>query len=199
MKLSRIAVLSLAFVLVACQKPPQVELDAAKQAVQAVRDAEAQKYAADQLAGVESAIQAAEAEIATQNEKFALFRNYDNAKKMLAEVGTKADAAKAAAVAGKEQARSEAEAALTAAKTAVDGVRVALDELGGCKRKPKGFKEDLEALRGQVDGLSAQVAPIESAYASEDYKGAKSQAESLSSQVGTLAADIAAAKEKIKC
>lgn len=199
MKLSRIAVLALAFLFVACQKPPQLELDAAKQALDGVKAAEAQKYAADQLAGVESAFQAAEAEIATQNEKFALFRNYDNAKKLLAEVGTKAEAARAAAVEGKEQARAAAQAALDGAKAALAAATTQLAELGACPRKPKGFKEDLEALQGQLDGFTAQAGSLDSSFASEDFKGTVTQAESLTQQIQTLAADLTAAKEKIRC
>ena len=62
-----------------------------------------------------------------------------------------------------------------------------------------GFKKDLEMMKGNLDGLAAQVTGIESAFAGEDFFGAKAQAESLKAQVDTLKTDMDGAKAKIKC
>ena len=74
-----------------------------------------------------------------------------------------------------------------------------MTELAACRRQPKDFKKDMEAMKGTLDGLAAQTAGIDSAIAAEDYFGAKSQADSLKGSADALVADMAAAKEKIRC
>ncbi|MEO8196982.1 MAG: hypothetical protein ABI689_09695, partial [Thermoanaerobaculia bacterium] len=60
-------------------------------------------------------------------------------------------------------------------------------------------KKDMELMKGNYDGLAAQVAGIESAIASEDFLGAKAQADSLKASTDTLVTDLQGAKVKIKC
>lgn len=194
-----VALLSTALLLGGCQKPPQVELDAATAALSDAQTAQAGTYAADALAAAQDALNQAKQEIETQGGKFALFRSYKNATTMLADAKAKAEAAKSAAVAGKEAAKNAAQAAIDAAKTAVTGVTTAWTELEACPRKPKGWAADAQVLKGQIDGLTAGVTGLDSAFGSEDYFGAKSQAENLSSQAAALVTEIGNAKTKIKC
>jgi chromosome segregation ATPase len=182
-----------------CAKPPQAELDASKAALADAEKSEAAKYAAEAWDKAQQAQNAVNAEIEAQNNKFALFRSYTKAKELTATATQAANDAKAAAIAGKEAAKAAAQAAIDAAKAAITGAQDQLKALDACKRKPKDFKKDLEAMKGNLDGLAAQVAGIESAFTSEDYMGAKSQAESLKGQVDTLATDMTNAKAKIKC
>jgi hypothetical protein len=194
-----VALLATALLAVGCAKPPQQELDAAKAALSDAEAAQAQSYAGSELAAARDALNAAQAEIDAQNAKFALFRSYKSASTMLADASTKATAAKDAAVAGKAKAKQEAEAAVQTAKDAVAQAQAKLTELEGCRRRPKGFAEDLATLKGQVDALAASAAGLDSQLTSEDYLGAKSAAESLTSQAQTLVADLDAAKTKIRC
>ena len=55
-----------------------------------------------------------------------------------------------------------------------------MTELAACRRQPKDFSKDMEAMKGTLDGYMAQVAGIEGAIASEDFLGAKSQADNRS-------------------
>ena len=89
--------------------------------------------------------------------------------------------------------------AFAAAKTALDAASTAMADLGKCRRQPKDFKKDMEMMKGNYDGLAAQVGGIESAIASEDYLGAKAQGDSLKSSVDMLVSDLQGAKVKIKC
>ena len=182
-----------------CAKPPQQEIDAAKAAVSAAESAEAPKYAADAWNKAQQAMNAVNAEIEAQANKFALFRSYTKAKELVAAASQAANEAKDAAVAGKEAAKNAANEALAAAKASVDMANTTMTELAACRRQPKDFKKDMEAMKGSLDGLVAQVAGIESAIASEDFFGAKSQADSLKGSVDTLVADMQGAKAKIKC
>lgn len=196
-KLALTAVLVLT--LSACAKPPQMELDAAKADLTAAEQAEAAKYASAELDAAKQALDAANAEIEAQKAKFALTRSYEQAKQMLADATAKSKAAAAAAVAGKEAAKAAAQAGLDAVNAALASTETLMAELEACPRKPKGFSTDMEALKANYDGLKAGVDPISSQIGSEDFLGAKSAADTLKAQIDTLAADLAGAKEKIKC
>lgn len=70
------------YMFTGCVKAPDQELAAAKAAVQAAQDAEADKYCANNFKNVKKAMDAAEAEIARQQSKF-MGRKYTIAKKYL--------------------------------------------------------------------------------------------------------------------
>lgn len=198
-KLAVLGVAALTMVLATgCAKPPQVEIDAAK-AKLAAAEAEASRYATDAYNAAQQKMNEVNAEVEAQANKFALFRSYTKTKELVAAADTAAQQASDAAVAGKEAARTAAADGLTAAKASLDQAATLMTELAACRRQPKDFKKDLEALRGTLDGYTAQVAGIEAAVAAEDFLGAKAQAESLKAQADTLVTDLQGAKEKIKC
>ena len=193
-----VAVLTLA-VAAGCAKPPQQEIDALKAAMTAAEQAEAPKYAADAWNSAQQAMNAVNAEVEAQANKFALFRSYTKTKELIAAANQSAEAAQQAGRAGKEAAMNAANDALAAARTSLESATTLMAELGACRRKPKDFKKDMEMMQATLDGYAAQVVGIESAIASEDYFGARSQAESLQASVDTLVSDMQGAKEKIKC
>ena len=142
---------------------------------------------------------AVNAEVEAQANKFALFRCYTKTKELIAAASSAAQSTQDAAGAGKEAAMNAANEALAAAQAAVDAANMAMEDLAKCRRQPKDFKKDMEAMRGMLDGYMAQMAGVESAIASQDYFGAHSQAESLKASVDSLTADLASAKERIRC
>jgi len=198
MRLALITLLAAGF-LAACQKPPQELIDGSNQALSAAESADAATYASAELEAAQAARRAADEELAVQNDKLGLFRSYEDAQKLLTEAKTKADAARDAAVAGKDKAKGEAEAALTAVQAMLDQASELLTTLGQCPRKPKGFAADLEMLGGRLDGLKAQTEGIATAIAGEQYFNAKTSAEELQGQVDPLLVDLQSAKEKIRC
>ena len=196
----RLLVLTLPLVLVAgCAKPPQVELDKAKATLNTAGEAEAATYAPQEWQAAQDAMNAVNAEMEVQANKFALFRSYKKTKELITAAETAATQAEQAGRAGKEKARQEAQAALDAVRTALTDAQNMLAELDKCKRKPKGFKQDMELLQGNLDGLNASLPEVESAMTSEEFLTAKSLAEQLKQRIDTFAADIAAAKTKINC
>lgn len=197
MALLGVAVLALTLAT-GCAKPPQVEIDGVKSALAGV-EADASRYAADAWNSAQQAVNAVNAEVEAQANKFALFRSYTKTKELIAAADQSINAARDAAATAKEAAKTAANDTLAAAKTALETADAAMADLAKCRRQPKDFKKDMELMKGNYDGLAAQVAGIESAIASEDYLGAKQQADSLKASVDTLVADLASAKEKIRC
>lgn len=191
--------ISAALVLAGCAKPPTQDLDAAKNALNAAQKADASVYAESQLAEAKQAVDAADAEVSAQQGKFALTRNYDKAKQLIADASTKAKAAESAAVQGKEEAKKAADDALAAVTTAMTGVDGMMEHLRNCPKKPKGFDADMTAMQGQVDALRSEVAPIQQAITDGDFKGGVSRADALQQQITTLTTDLQGAMDKIKC
>lgn len=192
-------VLTMTVLAVGCAKPPQQELDAAKAAVAAAEQAEASKYAPDAWDKAQQSMNAVNAELEAQNAKFALFRSYTKAKQLIADATNAANAAKDAAVAGKEKAKNDAQAAIDAVKTSLEKAKQYISDLERCRRKPKDLRKDLEVMKGNMDGYNSQVTEIEGAFGREDYLGAKSQADSLKGQVDTMVTDLENAKKKLRC
>ncbi len=71
-----------------CAKAPNAELEAAKAAIEAAKNAEADKYMANNYKNLLKALETSEAEIATQNQKVFFGRSYKNAKTMLSKMTT---------------------------------------------------------------------------------------------------------------
>ena len=69
--------------LVGCAKPPQELVNSVQTAIDGVKQAGAEMYAPDALAKVTDLFSQAQAEIETQNGKFALFRSYKKAEEVL--------------------------------------------------------------------------------------------------------------------
>lgn len=193
------ALLAVGLLSTGCQKPPTEELAGAQQALSAIDEAVTKEYAAAEFDEAAAALDAANAEIEAQGERFALVRSYDHAKELLAQAVEKADAAHEAATAAKAEAKAVAEAAVADLRTALEGATADLTALGECRRKPKGFAADLEVLTGRLEALGGEVAPIEEALAAEAFGDASAATATLSESVTALGADLHSAREKLGC
>jgi SWI/SNF-related matrix-associated actin-dependent regulator 1 of chromatin subfamily A len=197
--LELVALLALIAVVSACSKPPQAQIDAATAALDQAVAADAAEYAPEALAKARASVDAMNAELTAQNEKFALLRSYDSATTLAATAAQAAEEANAAVAIAKQQAEDAAVDSLSAATLSIDTARPLLDTLADCRRKPKGFAADLEAMRGSLEGLAALVPAIEADLAAENFSSAQAQADSLDEQAESLVADLEAAKVKIGC
>lgn len=196
-KLTIIVLLTLG--LVACQEPPTAQLTIAEQALASADQADAATYASAELTAASDALATAKSAVEAQNEKFAPFRDYEEATRQITEAQTKADHAKMAAIAGKEEARTEAEASLAAAEAAVDEAEALVAELTACTPYPKGFAADLALTQGRVDGLGPGTQSIQNAVRTESYSSARSEAEAFIQQVRPLIEDMNSVKSKLRC
>jgi hypothetical protein len=160
-----------AFVFTGCQKPPEQEQGVAQQALEAAKQAEAEKYAQTELSAVQATLDQAKSEIETQKAKW--FPKYEKAKELLAQAKTQADQAKEAAIANKEKAKNEATQAINDAKAALTAAKEAL---GKAPKGGKGTKVDIEQFTKDLDGYNTSITEAESMMQKEDFFGARDKA-----------------------
>lgn len=182
-----------------CAKPPDAEVEAARQALASADTAQASTWAPEAHQEAQAAMDAVQTEINAQAEKFALSRSYDEAKRLVAEAQAKAEAAQQAAIEGKDAARNAAQEALASGRATLDQAAALLTEVEACKRRPKGFETDLAALRATLEGLEAQHAEAQAAFDGGDYQQAQAGAEAVQYAAGTLVTDLENAKTKLRC
>jgi hypothetical protein len=185
------AVLVMALVtVVACGKPPQQEIDAAKAALDAAKSAQADKWASTDYQTAESSLSAAQAEVDAQAQKW--FKNYDKAKELMNTAKADAEKAAAAAVSNKETAKNEATTAIADATTALEAAKTALTGAP----KGKDTKADLELFKQDLEGLAATLTEAQTAMGTEDYMGAKDKANSIKEKATSISDQIAQAAAK---
>ncbi len=178
-------------VVAGCAKPPQADVDSAKQAVEAARAAQASEYAPESFRSAEDAQAQLDTELKAQEEKFALFRSYKKAAELAGAAKAAAEKAATDAAAGKEQAKGEAEALITEAKAARDEARAMLEKAP----KGKGTAADLEALKADLTSVDTTIADAEAAFSAERYLEAKSKAEAAKSSAANVKAAVEQAME----
>lgn len=179
------------FVLAGCGTQPTQDIQAAKSAVDAVAADGGEKFAAAEMKGLTGSLGAAMEEVKTQDGKF--FKNYDKAKEILVKVKSDADALKVGLAAKKEQAKNEAAAGLAAAGEAVKVAKAAL----GKAPKGKGAAADIEAMKGDIQGLEAALAEVQPLIDAQDYNVARDKAASVKSKADEVSAAVTAAVEKM--
>jgi hypothetical protein len=178
-------------VLAGCSSQPAQEIEGAKAAVDAVAAEGGEKFAGPEMKNLNGALSAAMEEVKAQDGKF--FKSYDKAKDMLVKAKADADALKAGLPAKKEQAKTEATAGLAAASDAVSSAKAALAKAP----KGKGAAADIEALKGDVQGLDAALAEAKPLIEAQDYSAAKDKAASIKAKADEVSAAVTAAIEKV--
>lgn len=177
--------------LAGCGSQPAQEMQSAKAAVDAVVADGGEKFAPAETKGVSDALNAAMEEVKTQDGKF--FKNYDKAKELLAKAKGDAETLKTGLAAKKEQAKSEATANLAAAGDAVKAAKAALAKAP----KGKGAAADIEAMKGDLQGLEAALAEVQPLIAGQDYAAARDKAAGIKSKADEVSTAVAAAMEKM--
>lgn len=175
-----------------CAKPPTEELAATKAAIEAAVTAEAPVYGPQELAAVKDQLGAAEKEIKVQEEKF--FKNFDQAKAMLAKAKADADTLKAAIPARKEAAKKAAGEAEAAATAAIADAKALL----ATAPKGKGTRADIEALQADLKGVEDSMAEIKPLMDKEDFFGAADKAKAITARAQAVSEQVKAAIEKAK-
>lgn len=180
-----------ALMLVGCGSQPAQEIQAAKTAVDAVAAEGGEKFAPAETKGVSDALNAAMEEVKAQDGKF--FKNYDKAKELLVKAKGDAETLKSGLAAKKEQAKTEATANLAAAGDAVKAAKAALAKAP----KGKGAAADIEAMKGDLQGLEAALAEVQPLIDSQDYAAARDKAASVKTKADEVSAAVASAMEKM--
>ncbi len=184
---------AIAVLFSACAKPPEMEMKEATAALEDVRNAvQADKWAPTEYAALKSSIDAAQAEIDAQGQKFALTRNYDKAKQMLVDAKAQADKLRIQAIANKEAAKQEASTRLQEATAAIAAARDALTKAP----KTKDTRADIQLFTSDIDGLDASIGEVNNMISSEDYKGAAAKAAAITQSANDISSKLMEAAEK---
>jgi hypothetical protein len=167
-----------AFLFLGCAKAPQQEIAAAKASVEAAQAMKADVFAVDQYAAAKGFLDAAMAEVNTQNAKSPISRNYDKSIKMLKETVAAADAAKNAVAANKAKMIADVKASLAAAQASAADVKKAID---GVSKKNK----DAADLGAKLD---AAMVALPKDITDDNVLGAQETVKSVGSQIDSIKA-----------
>ena len=186
-----VLVLAIAVVLTGCKQPTQL-IDDAKAAIEDVKKAGADKYAADDLQKLNTDLTAALDEVNAQDKKF--LKKFGTAKEMLTKLKADVDALKAALPAKIEAAKNAAIQLQSEAKAAIDEATAMLAKAP----KGKGTAKDIEAMKAELTGAETAFAEIQTALDAQDYIGAADKAKSIKEKAAAVTSQVQAAIEKKK-
>jgi hypothetical protein len=184
----------LMFILAGCAKQPTEDINTAQKAVEAARAAGGEKYIPEDSKKVDDNLAAALNEIKAQDSKFALSRNYDKAKQMLAQVKADAEKVKTDVPSKKEEAKKNALAGQEAAKASVKEAKALLAKAP----MGKGARADIEALKGDIKGLEDSVPELQQLIDKEDYVVATDKAKAIKEKADGVSNQIKEAMQKVK-
>jgi hypothetical protein len=185
-----------ACVLIAgCAKAPQKEMSAASAAIESAKAAKAPIFAAEQFKSAQDKVDAAFADIKAQNAKMPFSRNYDKAKKMLAEATAATEAAKAAVAANKSKIEQEAKDLLDKTKGMVDESKKMVETLIKKKNKEAAdLKMKLEAAAASLPSDLSKVTDDALIATRDVISSAMTSVESIKASIEQLGAAKPAAK-----
>lgn len=187
-----IAIGLMALVVAGCGKPPEAEMQAAQTAMNDAKAAEAATYASKDLEAAEDSMAAAQAEIEKQNSKFALFRNYKEAARLMTVSQGLADNAKQTAGVEKEKARVQAEGLYTQLTAAVDSTRALMEKAP----RDKEGKKIMAMITTDLDAAAATLPEIRAMIDKGDFHNAIQTANASMQKVESLRSEIQGAIDK---
>jgi len=182
------------FILVGCAKQPSEDINAAQKAVEDLKATGAEKYIPEDTKKVDDSLAAALNEIKAQDGKFALSRNYDKAKQMLAQVKADAEKVKTDVLSKKEEAKKNALAGQEEARASVKEAKALLAKAP----MGKGARADMEALKGDIKGLEDSVPELQQLIDKEDYAVAIDKAKAIKEKADGVSNQIKEAMKKVK-
>lgn len=175
-----------------CAQPPTEQITAAEQAVNAAQQSGAATYLADEYAKLEGTLAAIKKEVAEQETRFALFRDYSKAEQLAASAKTDADRVREQAAKKREEART---AAIDAHRAASEAVKATLDLVA---RAPAGKdRAALESIKTDAEALRASVNDVQMMIDKSDFLGAQTKAKAIQEKSQAVSHEVEAALAKI--
>ncbi len=175
-----------------CAKVPTDQVAVTETAVEKAKAVGAADYLPEDFTKLDGMLAAAKQEIADQETKFALLRDYQKADQALLQVQAEAERVRMASIQKKEEVKVEAERARQEAQTAV---KTAKDLL---VRAPAGKdRAALEAIKTDVQGLEKSLMDVDTAYGDQDYKGAVAKANAIQQKAVAVASELHTAIDKV--
>lgn len=175
-----------------CAQPPADQINGAEQAVKDAQQSGAATYVANDYAKIEGLMAALKKEVADQDAKFALLRDYGKAEQLAATTKTEAERVKADAVQKMEEAKSAAIQAQQAAQETVKStlMLVAKAPAGKDRAALESIKTDAEALKASLNDVQMMIDKA-------DYLGAQTKAKAIQEKGQAVSNEIETALAKI--
>jgi hypothetical protein len=187
-----VAVLSAWVLAAGCAQPPADQINAAEQAVKDAHQSGAATYAANDYAKVEGLLTAMKQEVADQDAKFALLRDYGKAEQLAATTKAEAERVKADASKKMEEAKFAATQAQHGAEAAVQST------LELVSRAPAGKdRAALESIKTDAQALKASLNDVQLMLDKSDYLGAQTKAKAIREKAEAVSHEIQTALAKI--
>ena len=187
-----VAVLSAWVLAAGCAQPPADQINAAEQAVKDAQQSGAATYAANDYAKVEGLLTAMKQEVADQDAKFALLRDYGKAEQLAATTKAEAERIKADATKKMEEAKFAATQAQHGAEAAVQST------LELVSRAPAGKdRAALESIKTDAQALKASLNDVQLMLDKSDYLGAQTKAKAIREKAEAVSHEIQTALAKI--
>ena len=162
----------LVLAVIACAKPPQADIDAARAAVaSAAKNADVVAYAPDTLKSAQDKLAQMETELAA--------KHYDKVKTLAVDAKATADSAANDAAKNKEKAQADAATLIEALKKALPEAQAKL----AAARGVRGIKLDFAALGQQLSGAKAAIADAEKDLAAGSFASALQKATAVQAQI----------------
>lgn len=176
-----------------CASAPTEEINATNEALKAIENPDVNTYAPESLKTAQDELTKALAEVKTQDEKFAMTRDYKPAVAMLKSAKELADKAKEDAVANKAKAKASAEAAIAELPQTMQEASTLL------AKAPKGkdTKADIEAMQNDLKLAEEAATEANQAMASEQYIVAQEKADTAKSKATAIIDQVNAARQKL--
>jgi hypothetical protein len=193
MKVTRFTwVAAIALVLGGCAQPPAADIDAAKLAVDGARQAQAADYAPQSWAAAQDAQAKLQAELDAQEKRWAAVRSYTVAKQLAVETKLAAERSRDEAVAGKEQAKTEASTMMAQAREAAEKAKSAVTTAP----RGKGTEADLASLRSDASSIDDTLQEMQRLFDAGDYVAAKTKAQAAIDAAKQIQTEIDAAASR---
>ena len=174
----------LAFALVGCDEVPHQEVDGAQAALDAAKQAEADKYVPDQYNAAKQALDKALATV--KEEESAMFSNFDEAKNQLAAATTAAESATSAVPAKKEEVKQATEALLAN----IPGEVKTTQDMWRRAPRGKGTREALQLIKEDIERTAASESEVTAALESGDLLTAQQKANAIIAKLKSIQGEL---------
>jgi hypothetical protein len=189
---SRFVILYALLLLGGCAQPPADQINSAEQAIKDAQQSGAATYVPDEYAKLEGGMAAIRKEVADQEAKFALFRDYGKVDQLVATVKTDAERVKIESSKKMEEAKM---GAVQAHRAAEDAVKHAADLIATA---PAGKdRAALESIKTDAEALKASVNDVQMLIDKSDYLTAQTKAKAIQEKSQALSREVETALAKI--
>src|SRR5262245_33551546 len=187
-----VSIIGISLVIGGCAQPPADQINSAEQAVKDAQQSGAATYVANDYAKVEGLLAAMKTEVAEQDAKFALLRDYGKAEQLAATAKAEAERVKADAAKKMEEAKFAATQAQQAAQSSVASTLVLVAKAPAGKDRAA-----LESIKADAEALKASLNDVQMMLDKADYLGAQTKAKAIQDKAEAVSHEIETALAKI--